>query len=56
MRETWTFYSAGPAPQFLNRDGLLLRGATSDDYEVRTGGYANLGCSAPGYNIVNVLS
>lgn len=56
MRETWTFYSAGMAPMFLNRDGLLQRGATTDDYQVRTGGYANLGCSAPGYNIVNVLS
>lgn len=54
--DTWTIISAGPAPQFLNRDGLLQRGSTSDDYEVRVGGYANLSCSAPGFNHVGILS
>jgi hypothetical protein len=55
QKDTWTFYSAGPAPMFLQRDSLLMRGSTTDDYQVRVGGYANLGCSAPGYNIIGVL-
>lgn len=54
--DTWTLHSAGKFPMFLDRDGLLQRSATADEYEVRCGGYGNLGCSAPGYNGVGVLS
>ncbi len=50
--DTWMLHSAGSVPMFLNRDGLLQRGGTTDDYECRVGCYFNLGCRAPGYNMV----
>lgn len=49
---TWKLYSLGKAVKCLNSDGLtMLRQANADGVEVRYGYYANLGCSAPGYNI-----
>lgn len=53
--DTWCMFSAGPAPQFLDRDGLLSRSTTADAYEARVGAYWQLMCSAPGYNGVGVL-
>lgn len=54
--DTWTLHSVGPTPHFLQRDSLLLRSATADTYEVRVGGYRQLGCSAPSFNGVAALS
>jgi hypothetical protein len=49
----WKLYSLGPAPKMLEIDGLpILRLATTDAYEGRMGYYANLGCTAPGFNAV----
>lgn len=49
--DTWKLYSLGPAPQILRTDGLrFLRNASADSVEVRCGYYAQLGCTAPGYN------
>ena len=50
--DTWKLCSLGPAPQVLQTDGnYVLRTATADSVEVRTGYYAQLGCSAPGWNV-----
>ena len=50
--ETWKLCSLGPAPQVLQTDGnYVLRTANADSVEVRTGYYAQLGCSAPGWNV-----
>lgn len=50
---TWKLYSLGPAPKMLELDGLpMLRLSADDAYEGRMGYYANLGCSAPGFNAV----
>ena len=50
---TWKLYSLGPAPKMLELDGLPMLRLTSDDaYEGRMGYYANLGCTAPGFNAV----
>lgn len=54
--DTWTLHSAGGTPKFLNRDGLLMRSATADEYECRIGSYRNLGCCAPSYNGVAQLA
>lgn len=49
---TWSLMSLGPAPDFFDADGLkLLRQASDDGYETRIGYYAQLGCSAPGWNM-----
>jgi hypothetical protein len=51
--DTWHLESLGEAPMILDFDGnTILRSATSDDYEVRIGYYANLTCEAPGWNSV----
>ena len=49
---TWKLRSLGEAPQILKyEDGLMtLRSASADSLEVRVGYYAQLGCSAPGWN------
>ena len=57
---TWKCYSLNEAPHFLNLDGRnFLREASADSYEARIGYYAQLGCSAPGWNcrvdLTNVL-
>ncbi len=50
--DTWHLESLGEAPMILDFDGnTILRSATSDDYEVRIGYYANLSCEAPGWNV-----
>jgi len=46
----WTLYSAGKAPHILDRDGVLLRNSTTDDYQVRVASYAQVGCAAPGHS------
>jgi len=49
----WKLYSLGPAPKMLELDGLPMLRLTDDDaYEGRMGYYANLGCTAPGFNAV----
>ena len=50
--DTWKLRSLGDAPQILKyEDGLMtLRSASADSLEVRTGYYAQLGCSAPGWS------
>ena len=53
QKDTWTLYSRGGVPHIFDIDGdagRMLRQATSDSYEVRTGFYGQLGCSAPGWN------
>lgn len=49
---TWELFSLGDCPQVFDdgTDQEYLRGATSDDYELRVGYYAQLGCHAPGFN------
>tara|TARA_R110000824_G_scaffold161124_1_gene336262 strand:+ start:6823 stop:8145 length:1323 start_codon:yes stop_codon:yes gene_type:complete len=50
--DTWTLNSLGSAPHILDLDGSrMLREAAFDAYEVRCGYYANLACSAPGWNV-----
>lgn len=50
---TWELKSLGELIRPLNGDGLeMLRMSTRDGFEVRYGYYANLGCNAPGRNIV----
>lgn len=50
---TWKLYSIGPAPKILNKgDGLTwLRESAADAVEVRCGYYAQMGCTAPGWNV-----
>lgn len=50
---TWKLHSLGPAPHIFDADGLTsLRQASADGVEVRGTYYAQLGCSAPGWNAV----
>jgi len=49
---TWKLYSLGACPQIIDEDGnTVLRMPTADAFEVRAGYYAQLGCSAPGWNV-----
>ena len=50
--DTWECGSMGVVPDIFDRDTdqEMLREASSDGYEMRIGGYVNLGCHAPGYN------
>jgi hypothetical protein len=50
--DTWTGFSAGPAPFFLQkRAGSIIKvSENSDSYEARIGEYYNYACKAPGYN------
>lgn len=49
--DTWKLYSLGMAPKILEPDGMrVLREPSLDALEVRVGYYAQLGCSAPGWN------
>jgi len=55
--KTWTLRSLGMAPQLLDTDGnQMLRESTADNVEVRSGYYAQLGCSGPGRNGVVQLA
>lgn len=50
--DTWKLYSLGKAPKILDSDGMkMLRESSADAVEVRVGYYAQLGCTAPGYNV-----
>ena len=51
--DTWTLRSRGKAPSLITYDmeGLeALRISNQDGIEIRVGYYAQVGCSAPGYN------
>lgn len=56
-KNTWKLYSLRGAPHIFDADNdqKLLRETTTDAYEVRVGYYAQLGCSAPGWNGVATL-
>lgn len=48
---TWSFETAGEAPQILDQDGNKMRAdATTDSYIARIGYYGNFICEAPGWN------
>jgi hypothetical protein len=49
--DTWTCYSMGPMPRFIDDDGNpYLRQHDSDGVEIRSVARWNLGCGAPGWN------
>jgi hypothetical protein len=49
--DTWELSSLGPAPKILQGMGCkFIWASTSDAIEIRTGYYAELGCSAPNFN------
>lgn len=53
---TWKLYSLGGAPKILQTDGMrFLRESSADSVEVRVGYYAQMGCTAPGFNGVGYL-
>jgi len=50
--KTWKLYSLKKAIRILDLDGnRLLRESDADAVELRIGGYSQLGCNAPGYNV-----
>ena len=50
---TWVLKSAGSFPGLLDDDGLkMIRESNADGYQWRMGGYPQLGCEAPGYNLL----
>ena len=51
--ETWTMFSAGPAPNFLQkRAGSIIKvSENADAYEARVGEYFNFSNKAPGWNV-----
>ncbi len=52
---TWKLYSLKKAPRIFDRDGnKLSRVYNADSWEARIGYFAQLGCTAPGYN-ANVI-
>lgn len=55
---TWKIYSGGALVRPLDEDsvGSMLRQSTADGYEIRYGYYAQVGCKAPGRNIVITLA
>lgn len=51
QKDTWTLATTKKAVGILREDGLRIqRQASADGYEIRTGGYGNLGCNGPIYN------
>lgn len=49
---TWKLYSLGKAVRVIETDGnTMLRQGDADGVEIRHGGYSQMGCRAPGYNI-----
>ena len=55
--DTWKMYSLGMAPKILMTDGLrFLRENDADAVEVRAGYYAQMGCTAPGWNATIALA
>jgi hypothetical protein len=55
--DTWTLFSAGTAPMFLQkRTGAILKvSENADALEARIGQYANLSNKGPGWNVVGLL-
>jgi hypothetical protein len=55
---TWTMFSAGPAPNFLQRraGSIIKVSESSDGYEARVGEYFNFCCDSPGHNAVILLA
>lgn len=50
---TWGLYSLKEPVMLLDQDGnKMLRESSADAYEVRVGGFFQLGCSSPGANAV----
>jgi hypothetical protein len=50
-KDTWQILSAGQVPHLADEDGLaMLRGATTDSYEVRFRYWAQLVCTKPSAN------
>lgn len=49
--KSWELVSTGVLPEIFDEDVTMLRESTTDSYEVRMGGYGNLGCHSPGSNI-----
>lgn len=56
--DSWTMFSAGPAPNFLQRraGSIIKVSETSDGYEARVGEYMNFCCATPGWNCVGLLA
>lgn len=55
--EDWGLYSLKSCPHVVDDDGLsFLRSTSSDSYEFRLAGYAQLGCAAPGHSLFCKLS
>jgi len=54
---SWTMFSAGPAPNFLQRraGSIIKVSEASDGYEARVGEYLNFCCATPGWNAVILL-
>lgn len=51
--DTWSFMAMGKPIGFLDEDELqMLRQSASDGYEVRVGGYFQLGNRAPGFSVM----
>lgn len=51
--ESWGLYSLKEPVRILDLDGnKLLRASDDDAVELRVGGYFQLGCDAPGHNVV----
>jgi len=55
--ETWTIFSAGTAPMFIQRrTGSILKvSENSDAVEARIGEYINTSNKGPGWNVVGIL-
>lgn len=55
--DTWTLFSAGTAPMFLQkRTGSILKvSENADAIEARIGEYVNLSNKGPGWNVVGIL-
>ena len=55
--KSWKLYSLKEPVRILDLDGnKVLREATADAVELRVGGYFQLGCDAPGHNVVIKLA
>ena len=55
--KTWKLFSLKEPVRILDLDGnKVLRDSTSDSVELRVGGYFQLGCEAPGHNVVIKLA
>ena len=55
--KSWKLYSLKEPVRILDLDGnKVLREATADAVELRIGGYFQLGCDAPGHNVVIKLA